>query len=100
RDALLVAAAERFQDRVPGVGRVAETEAPGRRAGDAAPLQVFDRLRRLSQVPPVELIGLVEEGYQPIVRGLRIRPRDLGHGEPDPPRDRAGRLPGTELAGG
>ncbi len=54
----VVVAVERRGQRLPGVGRVADAESRGDRAGEAALLQVVDRARRVLELRAIELRGV------------------------------------------
>src|SRR4029079_3628128 len=63
----IIGAAERLQDRVPSVRRVAHREAARRRAVDAALLQIGDRLRALAQCRSIDLIRLAHQRVEIVV---------------------------------
>jgi hypothetical protein len=60
------AGAERANQRIPCIRRVAQPEPRRSAAIDATILQIGDRSRVLAQVAPVKLIGLTEDREQPV----------------------------------
>ena len=90
---LVPAVAEGAQDRIPGVGGVADAEAGRGRAVDAAALEVLDGGRRFAQRAAVELIGLAQHGQHRGLGGRRLlRARLARDLEPDDVRERFGGL--------
>jgi hypothetical protein len=87
--------------RLPAVGRIADAEAGRDRAGQAAALEVLDRLGRVAQRAAIEL-GRGQEKAGQIARLLTplgfARPLDARHGEPHVAREILDRL-GERLAG-